>query len=132
MHANMPHATMASVRTRLLPRDLRVDVLRGIALIMIFIDHLPGNRLSLITLHSFGFCDAAEMFVLLSGFSSMIAYGGTFDRDGILVGLRRVFLRLVRLYLFQAVPIAGGVCRCVVAPSCHRTGRPRAVRGWRN
>ena len=103
MHANMPHATMASVRTRLLPRDLRVDVLRGIALIMIFIDHLPGNRLSLITLHSFGFCDAAEMFVLLSGFSSMIAYGGTFDRDGILVGLRRVFLRLVRLYLFQAV-----------------------------
>jgi hypothetical protein len=80
-----------------------VDVLRGIALIMIFIDHLPDNLLSLVTLHNFGFCDAAELFVLLSGFSSMVAYGGSFDRDGVLIGLRRVFLRLVRLYLFQAV-----------------------------
>ena len=70
---------------------------------MIFIDHLPDNLLSLVTLHSFGFCDAAELFVLLSGFSSMAAYGGSFHRDGALIGLRRVFLRLVRLYLFQAV-----------------------------
>ncbi len=102
MYANMPRATVVSVRTRRFPRDLRVDVLRGIALIMIFIDHVPGNILSLITLHSFGFCDAAEMFVSLSGFSSMVAYGRTFDRDGILVGLRRLFMRVVRLYLFQA------------------------------
>jgi hypothetical protein len=103
MYASMPRATAFSVGLRRLPRDSRVDVLRGIALIMIFIDHLPGNLLSLVTLHSFGFCDAAELFVLLSGFSSMIAYGGSFDRDGVLTGLRRVLLRLVRLYLYQAV-----------------------------
>jgi hypothetical protein len=102
MHASMPHATSVSVGLRHLPRDARVDVLRGIALIMIFIDHLPGNPLSLVTLHSFGFCDAAELFVLLAGFSSMAAYGGSFDRDGVLIGLRRVFLRVLRLYLFQA------------------------------
>jgi hypothetical protein len=86
-----------------LPRDLRVDALRGLALIMIFIDHIPDNTLALLTLHNFGFSDAAELFVLLSGFSSMVAYGSAFDRDGVLVGLRRVYLRCLRIYLFQAM-----------------------------
>ena len=31
-------------------RDPRIDVLRGLALVMIFIDHIPGNTLSLVTL----------------------------------------------------------------------------------
>ncbi len=56
-------------------RDLRVDVLRGISLLMIFIDHIPDNSLGLVTIHNFGFSDAAEVFVLLAGFSSMLAYG---------------------------------------------------------
>jgi hypothetical protein len=102
MHTNLPHTTTVSLGLRRLPRDARVDLLRGIALIMIFIDHLPDNLLSLVTLHSFGFCDAAELFVLLSRFSSMVAYGGSFDRDGVMIALRRVFLRCARLYLFQA------------------------------
>ena len=33
----------------------------------------------------------------------MVAYGGSFAREGVLLGLRRVFLRCLRLYLFQAV-----------------------------
>jgi hypothetical protein len=82
-------------------RDPRIDVLRGLALMMIFVDHLPGNLLSLITLRNFGFSDAAEVFVLLAGFSSMLAYGRIFHRDGARSGLRRVALRLARLYLFQ-------------------------------
>ncbi len=82
-------------------RDPRIDVLRGMALLMIFVDHIPGNVLSLATLHNFGFSDAAEVFVLLAGMSSMLAYGKTFERDGALGGLRRVILRCARLYLFQ-------------------------------
>jgi hypothetical protein len=85
-----------------LPRDSRVDVLRGLALLMIYIDHLPGNVLGLFTLRNFGFADAAELFVLLAGFASMVAYGGSFARDGVLTGLRRVLLRLLRIYVFQA------------------------------
>jgi hypothetical protein len=77
--------------------------MRGIALVMIFIDHIPGNLLSLITMRNFGFADAAELFVLLAGFASMVAYGGSFARDGVMTGLRRVLLRLLRLYLFQAI-----------------------------
>ena len=93
----------APIGQRRLPRDSRVDALPGIALIMIFIDHVPGNMLSLVTMRNFGFSDAAELFVLLAGFASMIAYGGTFARDGVVVGLRRVLLRVLRLYMFQAV-----------------------------
>jgi len=33
--------------------DHRIDVLRGMALLMIFVDHIPGNVLSLVTLHNF-------------------------------------------------------------------------------
>jgi hypothetical protein len=82
-------------------RDPRVDAMRGLALLMIFVDHIPNNTLSLITLHNFGFSDAAEVFVLLAGFSSMMAYGRAFERGGASGGLKRIFLRLVRLYLFQ-------------------------------
>lgn len=68
---------------------------------MIFVDHVPGDWLNNFTLRSFGFCDAAEIFVLLAGFASMSAYGKCFERDGARSGLRRVGSRCVRLYLFQ-------------------------------
>ncbi len=84
-------------------RDPRVDVARGAALLMIFVDHMPGNPLSLFTLHNFGFCDAAEVFVLLAGVSSMLAYGRVFARDGAWPGLRRVGARCLRIYLCQAI-----------------------------
>lgn len=82
-------------------RDPQIDVLRGFALLMIFIDHLPGNVLGFVTLHMYGFSDAAELFVILAGCSSMIAYGRSFERDGVRIGLSRVLLRCLRLYVFQ-------------------------------
>jgi hypothetical protein len=68
---------------------------------MIFIDHIPNNLLMLVTMHNFGFSDAAEVFVLLAGFSSILAYGRVFEREGTRSGIRRVVLRLGRLYIFQ-------------------------------
>ena len=99
----MRDAPAAAIGQRRLKRDARVDALRGVALIMIFIDHVPGNLLGLLTLRNFGFSDAAELFVLLAGFSSMVAYGGSFDREGLSTGLRRVFFRCVRIYIAQAI-----------------------------
>ncbi|WP_244507744.1 OpgC family protein [Methylobacterium phyllostachyos] len=83
-------------------RDARVDVLRGLALLTIFIDHIPRNAPALVTLHNFGFSDAAEIFVLLAGYSSMIAYGGLFRRAGARTTLVRIARRCLRIYLFQA------------------------------
>src|ERR1700749_4083008 len=99
----MSDALAISVSEQQPRRDARVDVLRGVALLMIFIDHVPGNLLSLVTLRNFGFADAAELFVLLAGFASMAAYGRIFARDGIMPGLRRVLVRCLQLYLFQAL-----------------------------
>jgi hypothetical protein len=55
-------------------RDPRIDFLRGLALITIFIDHVPDNPLNLLTMRNFGFADAAELFLILAGISSMMAY----------------------------------------------------------
>ncbi len=83
-------------------RDARVDVVRGASLLMIFIDHMPGNPLAWVTLHNFGFCDAAEVFVLLAGVAAMMAYGKVFARDGAGPALRRIVLRCARIYAYQA------------------------------
>ena len=82
-------------------RDPRIDFLRGVALLTIFIDHVPGNFLGTLTLRNFGFSDAAEVFVLLAGFSAAIAYGRVFEQAGAGEGLRRVGARCLRIYLFQ-------------------------------
>lgn len=56
-------------------RDLRIDFFRGVALLMIFINHVPGNALSALTLKQVALADAAEMFVLIAGYASVLAYG---------------------------------------------------------
>jgi hypothetical protein len=88
------------------PRDLRIDFFRGLALICIFIDHVPGNKLALITLRNFGLSDASELFVLLAGFSAALAYGGTFQRDGWRTGLARISKRIGELYAAQLLLLA--------------------------
>ncbi|MBV8576541.1 MAG: OpgC domain-containing protein, partial [Acetobacteraceae bacterium] len=82
-------------------RDARIDVMRGVALVMIFMDHIPHNRLSYFTLHNFALCDAAEVFVLLSGISAALAYGRAIDRDGWVSGMRRIARRCWQIYVAQ-------------------------------
>jgi len=82
-------------------RDLRIDFFRGLALIFIFIDHIPDNKLAHFTLHSFGFADAAEVFVLLAGFSTVLAYAGTFETQGFQAGTARVLRRARDIYLWH-------------------------------
>ena len=82
-------------------RDHRVDALRGVALTMMFADHIPQNLLNRLTLRNLGFCDAAEVFVLLAGFASMLAYGRAFERQGVATGVSMLMRRVFRLYLFQ-------------------------------
>jgi hypothetical protein len=61
-------------------RDLRIDFLRGLALVMIFINHIPGTIWENFTSRNFGFSDAAEGFVLMSGIATGLAYGMAFLR----------------------------------------------------
>jgi hypothetical protein len=80
-------------------RDLRIDLLRGLALWMIFIDHIPGNALRLVTYHRLGFSDAAEIFVFLSGVSCSLAYGRVVAKNGVWAGQRRALRRVWQIYV---------------------------------
>jgi hypothetical protein len=60
-------------------RDWRIDWLRGLALVSIFVNHMPGNRLENWTTRNFGFSDAAEVFVLLAGVAAALAFFKRFD-----------------------------------------------------
>jgi hypothetical protein len=95
------------------PRDLRIDFFRGLALIFIFIDHVPGNKLAHITLRNFGLSDASELFVLLAGFSAALAYGRAFHRDSWKPGLARIGRRIAELYAAHLLLL--GVCVCGLA-----------------
>ena len=63
-------------------RDLRIDVCRGIALWFIFLDHVPNNIGSWLTLRNYGFSDSAEVFMFVSGVTCALAYGQARSRDG--------------------------------------------------
>ena len=71
-------AQRVSVPKPVSQRDTRLDVLRALALIMIFINHVPGQIFEDLTSKNFGFSDGAEAFVLISGMSVGLAYGTRF------------------------------------------------------
>lgn len=82
-----------------LARDDRIDVIRGLALSMIFINHVPGTWFERLTSRNFGFSDAAEAFVLLAGVSAALAYGRPFAALPLWQGITRIWARAWTLYL---------------------------------
>jgi hypothetical protein len=63
-------------------RDLRIDSCRGIALWCIFLDHVPNNIGTWLTLRNYGFSDAAEVFMFVSGVTCALAYGRAWRCEG--------------------------------------------------
>jgi hypothetical protein len=63
-------------------RDLRIDACRGLALWFIFINHIGNNALTWLTPRNYGFSDASEIFVFVSGYTCMLAYGGALQEEG--------------------------------------------------
>jgi hypothetical protein len=79
-------------------RELRLDLFRGLALCLIFIDHLSPDRLSWITIRSYGFSDAAEIFIFISGYTAALVYGRATFESGFMVGAARVLRRVWQIY----------------------------------
>ena len=80
-------------------RDLRLDFFRGLALWLIFIDHIPDNIVSRVTVRNYGFSDAAEIFVFISGYSAAVAYSRAMRDQGFLVAAARILKRVWQLYV---------------------------------
>ena len=87
-------------------RDLRLDLFRGLALWWIFIDHIPELYLNNLTPRNFGFSDAAEILVFLSGLASGKVYGGIARHSGLGIALLRVLRRALEIYIAQIVTVA--------------------------
>ena len=94
-------------------RDLRLDLFRGLSLLFIFIDHIPNNVLSYVTLHSIAFSDAAEVFIFISGYAAATVYGGALQRHGGVAATGQICRRIWQLYvahIFIFVILAAEVC----------------------
>jgi hypothetical protein len=80
-------------------RDLRLDLFRGIALWLIFLDHIPSNIVSWVTIRNYGFSDATEIFVFISGYTAAFVYGRAMRERGSVVASARILKRAWQVYV---------------------------------
>jgi hypothetical protein len=80
-------------------RDVRLDFFRGLALIFIFLNHIPNNAASWISSRNWGLSDATEIFVFVSGYSAFLAYSGVMERKGLLFTAARILRRVWKIYI---------------------------------
>lgn len=80
-------------------RDHRIDFFRGVALIAIFIDHIPDNLFALLTTRNVGFSDASEIFIFLSGFSAAMVFTQRRATRGWIYASLEVMRRVWTLYI---------------------------------
>jgi hypothetical protein len=80
-------------------RDLRLDLFRGVGLWMIFLDHIPHDVVAWLTLRNYGFSDAAEFFVFISGYLAGYIYGPIVRGGQFLAAAKRLLMRAWQMYI---------------------------------
>ena len=78
--------------------DLRIALLLGIANWFLFLDHIPHNAVSQLTLRNFGFSGATDLFVFVGGYAASIIYARMMLERGFVVAATRIFKRVWQLY----------------------------------
>ena len=114
-----------SLKSELAARDgdPRLYLLIGIAAWFLFLDHVPHNAVSLLTMRNFGFSGAVDLFVFVGGYTAAILYGRMMLERGLLVTATRIFKRLWQLYAAYIVlfviyiNLIGYVARQSAAPA---------------
>jgi len=93
-------------------RDLRLDLFRGMANWAIFLDHIPNNAVAWLTMRNYGFSDAAELFVYVSGFTVAFVYARMMRAKGLLaaaIGILgrvwQIYVAYVLLFVFYVVAV---------------------------
>ena len=80
-------------------RELRIDLFRGLALWLIFIDHMSPDLLTWFTIRSYGFSDAAEIFIFISGYTAAFVYGRAMRESGFVIASARILRRVWQIYV---------------------------------
>ena len=83
--------------------DLRLCLLLGLAAWFLFLDHVPHNAVSPLTMRNFGFSGATDLFVFVGGYTAAILYGRMMLERGFVVTATRIFKRLWQLYVAYVV-----------------------------
>jgi len=104
VHANAHTGAGASATVAQRPpaaggRDLRLDLFRGLALWLIFLDHIPENVVNWFTIRNYGFSDATEIFIFISGYTAAFVYGRSMRERGFLVSSARILRRAWQIYV---------------------------------
>lgn len=80
-------------------RDLRLDLFRGLANWAIFLDHIPNNAVAWLTTRNYGFSDAADIFVFISGYTAAFVYARRMSAQGFVAGTALLMRRVWQLYV---------------------------------
>ncbi len=85
-------------------RDMRLDLLRGFAVLVMVVDHFGGaSWLYLITGNNSFFTSGAEAFVLISGMVVGIVYGNIAHKEGLRAAMLKALQRAWTLYKLTIV-----------------------------
>ncbi|HWB21103.1 MAG TPA: OpgC domain-containing protein, partial [Phycisphaerales bacterium] len=103
-------------------RDLRIDFLRGIVLLLIVLDHgrdnpvhkmfADGSKSITAIVTCWGYCDAAHAFIFLSGLVCGMVYWRLMLRQGAPAAVKKAFKRVGQLYAMHLTTLA--VCAGIV------------------
>jgi hypothetical protein len=80
-------------------RDLRLDLFRGVALWLIFLDHIPENIVNWFTIRNYGFSDATEIFIFISGYTGAFVYGRAMRERGFILASAHILRRAWQIYV---------------------------------
>ncbi|MFL6837985.1 MAG: OpgC domain-containing protein, partial [Bradyrhizobium sp.] len=94
-----------SVKTEVAARDgdPRIPLLLGIANWFLFLDHIPHNAVSSLTLRNFGFSGATDLFVFVGGYAAAVVYAKMMLERGFVVAATRIVKRTWQLYAAYVV-----------------------------
>lgn len=103
-------------------RDVRLDLFKGVALLIIFVNHVGGNPLAKVTPGRFGPSDSAEIFVFISGYAIALAYGPVLAERGFAACQRKALGRCRQLWAANVATMLASAL--VVALAVHVGGLP--------
>ncbi|NGM23917.1 OpgC domain-containing protein [Roseomonas stagni] len=110
-------------------REWRIDLFRGLALVMIFVNHIPDNPLTAFTTAAYGFSDAAEGFVLMAGIAAGLVFLKRLDAGGGVAVTAQAWRRAFDLYAAHLLTVL--LACAIVAHAASAQGDPRLL-GWVN
>lgn len=108
-------------------RAWQIDLFRGLALMMIFINHVPDNPLTVLTSANYGFSDAAEGFVLMAGIAAGLVFWRKSETEGAPGTFARAWKRAFELYSAHLLIVL--LAAAFVAWVATEEGDPRLL-GW--